>query len=238
MEEIKSDTDEMPTFGDLTNLSPEKLQELETVLNSILALPVARETYSQIIHGTPSRMRSHLRETIVVNDSLKSSEKAIHLFEEIRTKFALQNLKIDMKVATFLIVLHLIKANFTQLAQNYQNASRGSRENLLRLLEIAAASVHALAGMIYTSFHKDTNIMPPEPREGHYWQFRRTDHFYVDFYHTNYRRFENYPFGLLNVVGYWAETEIFGGVVLFERVESGSDVQLIPLSSCRTYTNE
>lgn len=197
----------MPTFGDLTNLSPEKLQELETVLNSILALPVARETYFQIIHGTPSRMRSHLRETIVVNDSLKSSEKAIQLFEEIRTKFALQNLKIDMK-----------------LAQNYQNASRGSRENLLRLLEIAAASVHALAGMIYTSFHKDTNIMPPEPREGHYWQFRRTDHFYVDFYHTNYRRFENYPFGLLNVVGYWAETEIFGGVVLFERVESGSDI--------------
>lgn len=80
--------------------------------------------------------------------------------------------------------------------------------------------------------------MPPEPREGHFWQFRTTDHFYVDFYHTNYRRFQGYPFGLLNVVGYWAEAELFGGVVLFERVGSSSQVNLNPLSSDTTYANE
>lgn len=216
MERTDSNTSEMPIFGDLTNLSPEKLRELETVLNSILALPVARETYAQIIDGKPIRtpysedikaLRSHLRETIIVKDNPKPSDQAMQLYEEIRTKFAPQTLEIDLK-----------------LAQNYQNALPGSREHLLRLLEIAAASVNALAGMIYTSFHKDTNILPPEPPGGHFWQFRRTDHFYVDFYHTNYRRFEDFPFGLLNVVGYWAEAELFGGVVLFERVESGSKI--------------
>ena len=80
--------------------------------------------------------------------------------------------------------------------------------------------------------------MPPEPREGHFWQFRATDNFYVDFYHTNYQLFEKYPFGLLNVVGYWAEVELFGGVVLFEHVKSGSEVHSIPMSSGKTYTNE
>ena len=41
-------TNEKPTFGDLTNLGVEKLEELQTVLTSVLALPVARVTYAQI----------------------------------------------------------------------------------------------------------------------------------------------------------------------------------------------
>lgn len=90
---------------------------------------------------------------------------------------------------------------------------------------------------MYTSFHQDTNIKPPEPPKGHSWQFRGTDHFYVDFYHTDYQQFEDFPFGLLNVVGYWAEAELFGGVVLFERVESGSEVQMIPPCSRKTFAN-
>ena len=59
-------------------------------------------------------------------------------------------------------------------------------------------------------------LNPPEPPGGHSLRFHRTDGYYVEFYHTNYKLFENYPFHLLNVVGYWAEAEIFGGVVLFE----------------------
>ncbi|CAF9935560.1 MAG: hypothetical protein ALECFALPRED_006476 [Alectoria fallacina] len=247
MEEVASPSYEMPGFGDLSNLSPEKLQELETVLTSILALPVARETYAQIIDGTPTRtpysndikaFRSHLMETIIVSDNSKPSDRAMQQYEEIRTAFAPQGLKMELKARTPSLITHLVKPNSAQLVQNYQNALPGSREHLLRLLEIVAASVNALAGMIYASFHPDTNIKPPEPPQGHYWQFRLTDHFYVDFYHTNYQRFKPFPFGLLNVVGYWAEAELFGGVVLFERAESGSEVHLIYLSSGKTYANE
>lgn len=109
MGRIESNADKMPIFGDLTNLSHEKLRELETLLNSILALPVARETYAQIIDGTPIRtpysedikaLRSNLRETIIVNDNSKPSDQAMQLYEEIRTKFAPQTLKIDLKVGT------------------------------------------------------------------------------------------------------------------------------------------
>ena len=55
-------------------------------------------------------------------------------------------------------------------------------------------------------------------------RFRGTGEFYVNFYYASYADFERYPFGLLGLVGYWAETELFGGVVLFEREESGSNV--------------
>ena len=109
MGRIESDVNEGPIFGHLTNLSPEKLGDLETLLKSILALPVARETYAQIIDGTPIRtpysedikaLRSRLRETIIVNDNSKPSDQAMQLYEEIRTKFAPQTLKIDLKVRT------------------------------------------------------------------------------------------------------------------------------------------
>ena len=51
----------------------------------------------------------------------------------------------------------------------------------------------------------------------------KDDGFYVDF-HDCYISFQNYPFGLLDVVGYWAETQLFGGVLVFDRGDSGSEV--------------
>lgn len=41
-----------------------------------------------------------------------------------------------------------------------------------------------------------------------------------------YLNFASYPCGLTDVVGYWAETQIFGGVVLFEREKSQPDSQV------------
>ena len=101
----------------------------------------------------------------------------------------------------------------------------GSREHNLRLLEITAASLHALAGKIFASFHPSTELKPRKPPDGHYHAFHGTDRFYVDFFHVFYTQFEQYPFGLLNVVGYWAETQLLGGVLLFDRGDSGSEVR-------------
>lgn len=108
---------------------------------------------------------------------------------------------------------------------------------MLRLLEIAAASVNTLAGMLYASFHPDTNIKPPELKIEDLRQCDLTGQFYVNFYHTHYRLFDGYPFGLLNVVGYWAEAELFGGVLLFEHVDTGSEVQLISVNSGKSDSN-
>ena len=79
--------------------------------------------------------------------------------------------------------------------------------------------------MTYAFFHPDTDIKPQEPRGGHLAAFYGTDQFYVDFFHDDYRQLEKYPSGLLNVVGYWAETQLFGGVVLFDRGDTGLEVR-------------
>lgn len=44
------------------------------------------------------------------------------------------------------------------------------------------------------------------------------------FYHRSYLCYEQYPNGVADIVGYWAEAKIFGGVVIFDRGEDGTDV--------------
>ena len=219
-------------FGDLTNVSAERLQELEILLRSILALPIAKTTYAQIIDGMPTRTYfsdkyrdSDYYTTIIDSDKVKPSDQAMEEYEKMKTTFAPQDLIIDLKVCLFpLAVTQLVKSNSIQVSQKYQNAPSGTYEHLLRLVQIAAASLNALAGMIYVSRHRDMELNPPDPPGGSHRLFHRTDDFYVKFYNTDYRHFQEYPFGLLNVVGYWAETEIFGGVLLFEHDEIGSGV--------------
>lgn len=46
-----------------------------------------------------------------------------------------------------------------------------------------------------------------------------------------YLAYPLYPFGLLNIVGYWTETQIFGGVVLFEHELSRSEVSFYLLTT-------
>lgn len=219
----------MSSFGHLTNLDPGKLQDLETVLTAILALPITRDTLAQVIEGRPTRTpfsdeiknaEFKFDKTIIVGDNVKPGHQAMRQFDEFKTAFALKDLILELKVRSLSILIpYSVQTDLAQLVQSYEKAPQGSREYVLHLLKIAAASVHALAGSLYASSHKDMVIKPPEPEGGHSRLFDKTDEFYVNFYHTNYQLFEKYPFGLLNVVGYWAEAEIFGGVVLFEHEE-------------------
>ena len=116
MQQVESNPGEM---CDLSNLSAEKLQELETLLKSILALPIARETYAQIIDGLPTQtpysndikaLKSFLTETIIISDNSEPSDRAMQLYQEIKTTFAPRKLKIGLKARSpSFITLHLIK---------------------------------------------------------------------------------------------------------------------------------
>ena len=97
---MESHAKEMPTFGDLTNVSIEKLQDLDTILATILALPIARETFTQIIDGKPTRT-FHSQEdqpSHDINDHAKPSDRATQEYETIKKTFASQDLIIDLKV--------------------------------------------------------------------------------------------------------------------------------------------
>ena len=67
------------------------------------------------------------------------------------------------------------------------------------------------------SSHPEMDVFPDHPHP-------QGTQFYVNF-HDDYVHFKNYPRGLLDVVGYWAETQVFGGVLLFDRSDSGSQVR-------------
>jgi hypothetical protein len=47
------------------------------------------------------------------------------------------------------------------------------------------------------------------------------------FCHRAYRYPEQYPRGLADVAGYWAESKIFGGVVVFDRGETEDEVNFL-----------
>lgn len=89
---MESNVSEVPKFVDLAtaNLSVEKFQQLETVLTFILALPIARNTYAQIIDG---------KNTNISSDYPKPSDRAMRLYEDFRTAFKFQSLKIDSQVS-------------------------------------------------------------------------------------------------------------------------------------------
>ncbi len=83
---MESNVTEVFAWTGISNLSAEKLKQLETVLTSILAMPIARDTYAQIIDGS------------VVRDHSKISDKAIQRYEEIRKGFTPRALNIDTQV--------------------------------------------------------------------------------------------------------------------------------------------
>ena len=108
----------------------------------------------------------------------------------------------------------------------------------MRLIEMVAVAVHQIAVMLFQldeSLHKDDGItswMPEDDRSDSPVSayFRNIPPPDTLFFHPAYDRKEEYPDGVADMVGYWAENRILGGVVLFDRGQSGFEV-LSSLSS-------
>jgi len=116
-----------------------------------------------------------------------------------------------------------------QLILAYQAASPGSRSFKTRLIELVAVSVHQVAVLIVhldTSRHKDDGITSwtPPKDDFFYWQYREDGAPPTLFNHQWYLDHKQYPDGVADMVGYWAEARILGGVVLFDRRPAGSAV--------------
>jgi hypothetical protein len=100
---------------------------------------------------------------------------------------------------------------------------------MLRLLEMLAIACHNIAASLFKNAegghqkqnhtghptshasNLDDTILRPQP---------------TDFIHPDYDAWEQYPQGISDIVGYWAEYKLFGGVVLFDRGLSGTEVCL------------
>lgn len=109
-----------------------------------------------------------------------------------------------------------------QLFHKYQAASLGSRAFKTCLIEMVAIAIHQIAVDLYKldldlGNHKDlVTWAAPISLKGFY-QVYPTGQLPTLFMHKSYRDFEQYPNGVADIVGYWAEAQVFGGVVLFDR---------------------
>lgn len=106
---------------------------------------------------------------------------------------------------------------------------------------MVAVAVHGIAVFLFQldeSLHKNDGVTswmpeeipaaPDEPIPSHLQNQKPPD---TLFFHTAYQRKEEYPEGVADMVGYWAENQILGGVVLFSRGESGFGVSMVLPSS-------
>lgn len=122
-----------------------------------------------------------------------------------------------------------------QLLRALQAQPPGSDSLNTRLIEFIAVGVHEVAKYLYqldSKGHQDDGIetwVPPKNEDWDWW-WRR----YPDgpppalFYHTYYFDHEQYPDGAADMVGYWAESRILGGVIVFDRkTEPASDAVFI-----------
>jgi len=100
----------------------------------------------------------------------------------------------------------------------------------MRLIEIAVVGCHQIAAYIFElddgahkrQVHQDWLQSPA----AHKWrEIRGRAPPPGAFFHRYYLAPEQYPRSLADVAGYWAEGKIFGGVVLFDRGETETEVR-------------
>lgn len=120
--------------------------------------------------------------------------------------------------------------------QAFQDAPPNSDAFRLRLLELVARSIHCIATSIdkladkahvgdireaieFVEPGRDVHI---EDQILHLDSILALPHLFFSF---PYMHEKDYPFGISDMAGYWAESRIFGGVVLFDRGESGTEVR-------------
>lgn len=120
------------------------------------------------------------------------------------------------------------------MLQAYQNETPGSRGFQLRLIELIAVACHQIAVFLFqqggTKHEGEYDAWRAKESElydagADKYQYRPLEP-PVPLYHSAYTFHDLYPHGIADMVGYWAEAKIFGGVVLFDRGETDNEVRI------------
>ncbi|EFY88738.1 hypothetical protein MAC_05173 [Metarhizium acridum CQMa 102] len=118
-----------------------------------------------------------------------------------------------------------IQHSYTQALDSFQNSELGIQACEIALIELVAVACHQIA--VYL-FQNEQTHHKGEYEEGlskeDKLEAKGSDKYQfipkeppVPFYHESYLMHQQYPYGIADIVGYWAEAKIFGGVVLFDR---------------------
>lgn len=217
-------------------------------IRNVLSTDLAETTYAQLVDGLPivdtvwdMRGSLILRGHPLIGHG-KVCEGALERVRFFRANFDVTSLQFDSAVRRCFSATIFEVTNSDKALQSYQNSPVGSRGFKLRLVELVANVVHDIGVLLFQSenkLHSQDHIdsvvcWKREPQwvgEGRRRELEEPlEPRPTLFYHVDYMDHEQYPCGMADVAGYWAEDRIFGGVVVFDRGVLGSEVRGQPLT--------
>ncbi|KAK3291340.1 uncharacterized protein B0H64DRAFT_331067 [Chaetomium fimeti] len=207
-------------------LKPPHREILIRAVTKVLSSPLAKETYAQIVDGLPL---SH-----VAKDCYRIDLSPHHPLLDEHKELCPGVLEEAEKMCSSFDTTTLLMPS--KLVRDYESATPGSSSFSVTLIELVARAVHQIAAWLYlqdTSRHKDDTLGRWRPSEKARPFYPRTFPTTL-FCHPWYRDYGQYPNGVADSVGYWAEARVLGGVVLFDRrdPESVEDVAVSTSLKC------
>ncbi|KAK3997444.1 hypothetical protein QBC44DRAFT_354930 [Cladorrhinum sp. PSN332] len=227
-------------FDNVLVLDDEHRQVFQTALTRVLAADLAESTYAEILDGLPTQtawLETNHREPddhpvfTLKHDSL--SPRVLEKIRNFRQTFDPVQLTFSSTVISPISYISARSAanTFTQVLKDFLQATQGTKQFELRLIELLAVACHQIAVYLW-----NLDDGPHKHQEYEEWRDSAQDrplsdpsNWYrpyiapVPFYHRRYVDFDQYPNGIADIVGYWAEARIFGGVVVFNRGDSGTE---------------
>lgn len=225
-----------PATISLANIDKERANIFKRLFSKVLRHSIVNDIFAQIIDGLPTKetldssIPGHVDLTTraeVSQDSIDRARKFCNPGEVLYDSLRL-NARVFLLYFFPFFCVPINKLFLTpflpKVAQLYQNAGVGSESFNMYLLELIAIAIHDTAGNLYTAFHLDGGPSTPEDAD-----VRKKS---VPFSTYWFSRDDMYPKGIVDVVGYWAETHIFGGIVVFDRgpEDEARDVSSNPMT--------
>lgn len=192
----------------------ESIWQYTRALANVMSTDVAQSTCAQIVDGAP------LSETRFLMSGRPELARPVYQLSElcdwVRGKtaqlldiFNLHVLRYDFDVSQSLTTNQEcgLMPN-SQLVRRYLAASPRSKAFKTGLIELTIVSVHQIAAYIY-NLDLDMGSHKELPTEASVIP--------TFFLHSQYKDIDQYPDGVADAVDHWAEAQIFGGVILFDR---------------------
>ncbi|KAL5588979.1 hypothetical protein FOBRF1_015507 [Fusarium oxysporum] len=205
-----------PEYVGLDRLEGYHYDSLFLALRNILNTDIALTSYAQIIDGLPTadvvwdRYSGIYDSSHPINNHKTLCEGALEKAKCFRAQFAMADVMVDLE-----------KLN------RYQKTKPSSRSFQLRLIEMTACALHQI-GVRLSQLEK---VHDPATTAGHdvestiKWERPPDDLCRVPpgptmFIATQFTAHDRYPNGVDDIVGYWAENRILGGVALFDHSQA------------------
>ncbi|KAI5459331.1 hypothetical protein BGZ63DRAFT_390730 [Mariannaea sp. PMI_226] len=203
----------------LCDLDTQHQEIFRKALSNLLSTELAERTFAQILDGLPT-LESADDSFIVLGghpireiNHIEICDGFLEKARQFRSEFDPSTLDFDL--------LPL---------EAFQKTTPNTKEFNLRLIWLLVVACHQIAAYLYElddGAHKHEVIKRwVEDRRSQGVNGQDPSGYYfppIAFFHVEYTHSEQYPRGLADVAGYWAEGRIFGGVVVFDRGETDQE---------------